>query len=378
MINLYENPFSLDNKLIRMNNSQNNESNNNKNEYNNKLFLKKIKESIFVNNSIQDIKLNENNSISLNKDKLYETFSLFQQFLNNSREDNDNGENEQNKIAEKIQQFLQEKKNEKKLNYKNIDDNKINASNKKENDYTINTNCIFNNINKNIKNMNKYHTIYSYNNKYIKGKNVKNIKKNFTSNKFIDKTMSHNNITLNLKKKYNFDDMNTNNKNKINKLEKSNDKKQSIISSKSKKNMLVKKKKFINDCFTDKIEINKLKGNNNNLKYDKIKKTNSFSKNNINKNMKDIIRNKFKNKTNPNNKLKLASNRNKILNKNNFNSSHSNSCAFFKNNFFENNINISPSKSPNIANDKNLEDDSYNNRSNNIIKRKKIIFSKKK
>ena len=349
MRNLYENPFSLDNKLIRMNNSQNNESNNNKNEYNNKLFLKKIKESIFVNNSIQDIKLNENNSISLNKDKLYETFSLFQLFLNSSREDNDNGENEQNKIAEKIQQFLQEKKNEKKLNYKNIDDNKINASNKKENDYTINTNCIFNNINK-------------------------NIKKNFTSNKFIDKTMSHNNITLNLKKKYNFDDMNTNNKNIINKLEKSNDKKQSIISSKSKNNMLVKKKKFINDCFTDKIEINKQKGNNNNLKYDKIKKTNSFSKNNINKNMKDIIRNKFKNKTNPNNKLKLASNRNKILNKNNYNSSHSNSCVFFKNNFFENNINISPSKSPNIANDKNLEDDSYNNRSNNIIKRNKIIF----
>ena len=59
-------------------------------------------------NFINTNKLNENSFISLNKDKLYETFYLFQKFLTSSQNDGINSINENNRKNQQLQEFMKQ------------------------------------------------------------------------------------------------------------------------------------------------------------------------------------------------------------------------------------------------------------------------------
>ena len=397
-----ENPFLLDDEFIRLNNSQDNDSKKNyKDECKNKLFLKKINENIFDNPNLQNINSNEeNNSISLNKDKLYETFSLFQQFLNSSKvENSENGKNDENNIGEKIQQFLQEKRNEvqvnkfdadKKINVENK--NKIYNTYKKEKDFQINTNFIstvdgINKYNKNKLNKSQLNTKYNTSNNFKINKNftiktynskekreIPNIKQNFLLSNSIEKNFFNNKTSMNFNKRCFFES--DKNIDKIGKKKTNRD----IIESKSNYNIFEMNKNGTKDYFKDKIESNKKKQgkNNNKIRENKIIKANSFSKNNLYEKMNDIIRTNFNNSNNifSNNNLELPTNRNKKSKNDNYRKSHSNSYAFLK-------INISPSKSPDFNNKKTNEikmnNKNNNNKSNSTTKkRNNLIFSMKK
>ena len=123
---LNEKYFFIDEEFRTMNESQDDEQTKISNECKNDLFLQKINKNILENSSgIQNTKSNlDNTAISLNKDSLYETFSLFQQFLNSSKVENNNsnGKIDQKKIGEQIQEFLERKRET---------DKKIKNSNKK-------------------------------------------------------------------------------------------------------------------------------------------------------------------------------------------------------------------------------------------------------
>ena len=64
-----------------------------------------------VNPNEEDIntnKINENSFISLNKDKLYETFYLFQKFLSCSQNEKINSISDNNKINQRLQEFMKQ------------------------------------------------------------------------------------------------------------------------------------------------------------------------------------------------------------------------------------------------------------------------------
>ena len=389
-----ENLFFLEDGLIRMNYSQDNESKKNyKDKCKNKIFLKKIRENIFGNSSKNGKKVNEENaSISLNKDKLYETFSLFQQFLNSSKVEKYN--DEQNLIGEKIQKFFVEKSNENEiknnLNNENVfENNHINNINKKEKEFNKNDENNFNIENykalksntKSKNNSNNALDINSYNMKEKSAKN-QNINLNLLSSSLIDKTTSNNSsIYSNLKKLYKFEEHSNKNLKNLEKIEKKNNK--TIISCRSNYNILEKNKNYFCDYFKEKMEIKeeKIKNFNNKINENFIMKTNSFSNKNLNenyKNIRDIIRNKFKKNIPSDNKIKSESKRNKKWIKESYIKCHSNSCAIFlKNKFLENSINISPSKSPNSKTNSKLKEKSSHKNNTNIINRNKLIFPKK-
>ena len=341
----------------------------------NELFLKKINENILENSSRP--KENEITSISLNKDKLYETFSLFQQFLNSSNIDNNNIEKiEKNKIEEKILEFLSEKRKEKNKNiYGTVKKEKeytkfvksvknINKYNKEKNNNIYSEPRKANNIN------NKNYTISSYNKKNITARKSFNLIKDKKSilNNSIEKNTNQNRLIMDFKRIYNLKDNSILGAKQYETLEKNNNNIKGITLCKSNNNIL--------DNYKSKIK--------NNLDGNKIKKTNSFSKNNTNEKMKEIIRNKFKkNKTQKDGIVPKSYRHKNNFKDNNYNKSHSNSCASFYNNkkkFLENNINISPAKLYNCGKKKTYnsitKEKSYKNKVC-ISNRNNLIFAMK-
>ena len=298
---------------------------------------------------------------------------------------------EQNLIGEKIQKFFVEKSNENEiknnLNNENVfENNHINNINKKEKEFNKNDENNFNIENykalksntKSKNNSNNALDINSYNMKEKSAKN-QNINLNLL---LIDKTTSNNSsIYSNLKKLYKFEEHSNKNLKNLEKIEKKNNK--TIISCRSNYNILEKNKNYFCDYFKEKMEIKeeKIKNFNNKINENFIMKTNSFSNKNLNenyKNIRDIIRNKFKKNIPSDNKIKSESKRNKKWIKESYIKCHSNSCAIFlKNKFLENSINISPSKSPNSKTNSKLKEKSSHKNNTNIINRNKLIFPKK-
>ena len=337
-----DNHYFGDDEFIIMNKNKNYETISN-NECKNDLFLKKINKNILAKSSAQNIR--DNTAIFLNKDSLYETFSLFQQFLNTSKvENNNNGKIDQKKIGEQIKQFLERKRQNnfpKNINKKNLTKDKIK---KEKKNIEIKTKLVksVDNLNKYKKNKDKYNT-------YQKNKDTKKNNDFSDSNKKTKNEIKaqickrKNNLLLsNSKEKYFDSDKNLKNIynidvcSNINKNKEITDKNalKVIIKSKSTNNILENKKDLIIKNFKIKLEKKENKNNDN-----KIMKTNSFSKN-----MKDIIKNKLQNNKIVNKEMGVL-NRNKKYQKK-YNRTHSNSCALFlKNTFLDNNnnnLNISP------------------------------------
>jgi hypothetical protein len=372
---LNEKYFFIDEEFRTMNESQDDEQTKISNECKNDLFLQKINKNILENSSgIQNTKSNlDNTAISLNKDSLYETFSLFQQFLNSSKVENNNsnGKIDQKKIGEQIQEFLERKREtDKKIKNANKkccieDKDKIKKERK---NMRIKTKLVksaenfnmFNNNNKDNMLMNQTHfkTNYNLNDKENNGKKTQKF--------FINK-----NLLLSNNQNSNIDNDSEMIFPNINKTENIAEQKRhiKIKKSKSTNNILENKENDIIKNIKVNFEKNEVKNN-----EIKIQKKNSFSNN-----MKEIIKNKFKKKRSINKGLDISSHRNKQNSKDKLNF-HSNSCAsFFNNTFFDNNLNISPyslqkkNNNRKIPYNQNTLDNPYRN---NAISKKKMIDSK--
>jgi hypothetical protein len=336
--------------------------------------LQKINKNILENSSgIQNTKSNlDNTAISLNKDSLYETFSLFQQFLNSSKVENNNsnGKIDQKKIGEQIQEFLERKretdKKIKNVNKKHCIEDKDKIKKERKN-MRIKTKLVksaenfnmFNNNNKDIlMNQTHFKTNYNLNDKENNGKKTQKF--------FINK-----NLLLSNNQNSNIDNDSEMIFPNINKTENIAEQKRhiKIKKSKSTNNILENKENDIIKNIKVNFEKNEVKNN-----EIKIQKKNSFSNN-----MKEIIKNKFKKKRSINKGLDISSHRNKQNSKDKLNF-HSNSCAsFFNNTFFDNNLNISPyslqkkNNNRKIPYNQNTLDNPYRN---NVISKKKMIDSK--
>ena len=328
--------------------------------------------NINFNNSLeQTTNVNEDNDtfISLNKESLYDTFSLFQQFLKTTKiecNNDNNGKIDKKKIGENIKEFLFVKINEqnkisqnKKQNIEDKNNNKTTDENEKDyknyskiiksTDNINGCNNVKNNsfdLNTEINIEKKKSDNYNKNN-FLNTFNKKEKYKNLLLNYSNEKNICENVGSLNSKTKYN---------------EKNNKKKY-----KNNNNIIEKEKHFIfnninnkGKCESDKKLIKKINSNNN-----KIIKTNSFSNQQLNNKIKDSLRKDFKKNLLSDCRLNSDFNGNKILNDDN-DKSFCNSCSsFFKKKFFENNINSSLSPS------KNKEKTEINN-DTNIINRNKI------
>ena len=416
---LNDNNLLKNEKFIVINNTQDNEffKNSNNDDLKNEYFLNRINKKFFKNSSGDDMKPSTDNiSISLNKDSLYETFSLFQQFLNSSKIENrgsDDGKIDQQKMGKKIQEFLFEKRNENIRNshnnkYNRLQNNNIYNTIKKDKNYFINEHFI-----RSVDDINKY-KIETDNNNDVNN-NIKNEKEekdiskieknNFLNNSSIEKFLDNNKISLDLKKIYNIEEFQNFKNRKRNQKEKKNYE-ESIILCKSNNNILKPKNSIVN-YFSNKFEEEeRIKNNtiNNFINDNKIMKANSFSKNTFNHGrVRDINKNKFQNSKFTEKRLgsplmdcigdvskefinrhqiDLRPKKNKNLYSEQYNKNHhSNSCAsYFKNTFFDNNINISPTSQrferKNTFN--NIKKNKNNKNKNNIINRNDIIFSMKK
>ena len=381
--------FFIDEEFRTMNESQDDEQTKIPNECKNDLFLQRINKNILENTSgIQNnISNQDNTAISLNKDSLYETFSLFQQFLNTSKVENSNSDGtiDQQKIGEQIQEFL-ERKRETEKNSKNLNKTIFTEANdkikKEKKNFFIKTKLIKSVENLNDSNKNKDNMLMNKNrlntNDNLNDNDNDNIGNNgIKSHKFlINKKL----LLTNSKEQYFDNSQNLNNDNEkinfpnINKNENNKAQKtlKDITKSKSNNNIFENEKNNIIQNFKETLEKLEIKNE------IKIQKRNSFSKH-----MKDIIKNKFKKKTMINKGLDITSNRNKQISKDSINGFHSNSCAsFFNNTFFDNNLNISPySLQKNNNNDnkiitynKNTADNAYRN--NVLSSMKKMTDSK--
>ena len=329
-------------------------------------------------------KLKEDNDIiSLNKENLYDTFSLFQQFLKKYKIENNNDNNgkvDQKAIGDKIQKFLFGKKKEN--NTININQN-IGEYNTAKNEKNNKTDSIkiqsadnldeYNNDNFNSFILNKCNT--NIDNKIYENHNKrKNINSYNKTEKFQNLVLSYsieNNKSDNInsklsKKKINLKEyLNCNNNNRNYKMiyKTTNN----TIENENEKNNILNSVKYKCETFRNK-DIND--ENNNNT----ILKNNTFT-NKFNDKMKVILKKKFKKDFLSKNTLVLDNNKTQKYNHDNYNKSFCNSCtSFFKKKVFENNINTSISPKKHL--EKKLTLKLKNN--TNIINRNKIDISMSK